>query len=93
MLLRATEAGESLSRFLIKSGLKDGNESIKDLNSQNVILSDLLKQVKKLGTNINQIAKRMNANRENTIGSEEIMLLEEVRKEILDTRAHLVRMR
>lgn len=57
---KAEDAGESLSRFLVKSGLSDDKILSKEMKEEMRLLRF---ELRKIGVNLNQIAHTMNASR------------------------------
>ena len=58
---RARKAGESLSRYLVKSGL--GDERSLPTKEEKEAFKDAIFQVRKIGVNLNQIAQSLHAAR------------------------------
>lgn len=82
----AEESGETASSFLLKMAFKKDGGSLKENKKRGEINGELLRELKKIGVNVNQIARRLNSLKNSELTEREGERLRELNKIIIEIR-------
>lgn len=82
----ADESGETISGYLLKMAFNENGHSLRYLKKHTEVKSGLLKELKRIGVNINQIATRINSVKQTSIQEKEMAKVSELFKLIVELR-------